>query len=134
MLLSAELFVEDLKAKGLPCDVHEDNDGDTIVSFNYGGKPTLFIFSGPEGKMVSMYTIFEKVPDSKLTDMYVLCNSLNARLKWLKFFVDDSNNLVIQDDAILTPDTAAEECFQLFILRLKILDDVKESIMRTIWS
>ena len=134
MLLSAELFVEDLKTKGLPCEVKEDSDGDVIVSFNYGGKPTLFIFTGPDGNFVSMYTLFEKVPDSKLTDMYVLCNSLNARLKWLKFFVDDNNVLVIQDDAILTPDTAAEECFQLFFLRLKILDDVKESIMRTIWS
>ncbi|MBQ3264732.1 MAG: YbjN domain-containing protein [Ruminococcus sp.] len=134
MLLSAELFVEDLKKKGLAYDVHEGDDGDTVVIFPYNGKQTLFIFSGNEGKSVSMYTVYEKVPDSKLTDMYVLCNSLNAKLKWLKFFVDDSNNLVVQDDAILTPETAAEECFELLIVRLKILDEVKGSIMRTIWS
>ena len=132
MLLSAQLFIEDLKSKNLQFNARELDD-EVVVSFPYDGKVTNFIFSGEDGKYVSMFTMFESIPADKVGDLLVVCNNLNATYKWLKFFVDKDNDLMVQDDAILSPESAAEECFELLVRRTNILKDVKSAIMRAIY-
>ena len=133
MLLSAQLFIEDLKSKNLHFDAKEVSDGDVLVVFPYDGKSTNIIFSGDEGKYVSMYTAFESVPAEKVSDMYAVCNQLNATYKWLKFYIDKDNDLMVEDDAIVSPDSAADECFELLVRRTHILKDVKPIVMRAIY-
>ena len=132
MLLAAQLFMEDLEAKELKYSFKEVND-DIVVSFPYDGKFTNFVFSGTDGCYVSMYTVFESCPADKVQDMLVLCNSLNAKYKWLKFYVDKDSDIMVEDDAIVTADNAAAECFELLARRINILKEVKPEIMRLIY-
>ena len=134
MLACAELFAEDLKSKNLNFTINEAADGDVVVKFPYDGKFTTFVFSGDEGRYVSMYTLFDSVPADRVSDVIICCNSLNAMYKWLKFYVDKDNDLMIQDDAIISQDTAAEECFELLLRRINILKDEKVRIMRAIYG
>ena len=133
MLLAAQLFMEDLEAKELNYSFREAGD-DVIVNFPYDGKFTNFVFSGNDGCYVSMYTVFESVPADKVPDMLVVCNSLNAKYKWLKFYIDKDSDLMIEDDAILTPEDSAAECFELLARRINILKDVKPIIMKAIYG
>ena len=48
--------------------------------------------------------------------------------------MDKDNDLVFHDDAILSPENAAEEAFELLIRTLKITDDVKPTFMRAIYA
>lgn len=133
MLKCAELFIEDLKAKELVCSVKEDSDGDVAVRFPYQGRDTCFIFRGEEGRYVSIFTVFESVPEEKVNDMYAVCNDLNATYRWLKFFVDRDNDLMVTDDAIVSEESAADECFELLGRRINILKEVKPIIMRALY-
>lgn len=133
MLLSAQLFIEDLESKQLKFDVKEASDGDVIVIFPFDGYSANIIFSGDDGRYVSMYTVFEKVPGDKVSDMYAVCNQLNSSYKWLKFYIDKDNDIMIQDDAIVTPESAADECFELLVRRSQIIKDVKPVIMRALY-
>lgn len=133
MLSCAQAFADDLQSKGLEFDVREDSDGDVILTFPYDGKLTNFIFTGEDGTRVSMYTRLETIAEDKVSDLIILCNTLNTNYKWLKFFVDRDNDLMIQDDAILSPDTAAEECFDLLLTRVRIYKECKPQIMRAIY-
>lgn len=129
----AQKFTESLKAKNLNFKSGVDRDGDSVVEFPYQGKITKIFFCGEDGAYMSLYLVFERIPDAKLADLLVVCNELNSSYKWFKFYLDKDNDLVIQDDAILDPDSAADEAFELLVRACKISEDVKPTIMRAIY-
>lgn len=71
----------------------------------------------------------------KLEQMYKLCSELNKGYKWVKFYVDESDNsITAQDDAIIQLDTCGEECYELVGRMVIIIDEVYPTMMKTIWQ
>ena len=134
MLACAELFIENLRSKNLNFDVNELPDGAVRVAFPYQGKVTRCIFNGDNGSYLSLYLDYEKIPEEKLADAVFLCNELNAEYKWVTFYVDKDNDLFLHDDAILAVENAAEEAFELLVRLVKIGEEEKPRIMRTIYT
>ena len=130
----AKLFTDLLDSKDLNYKSGVDKDGDSVVEFPYQGKVTKMFFSGEEGGYLSMYLVFERVPDDKVAEAIFVCNELNNRYKWVTFYVDKDNDVIFHDDAILSPANAAEEAFELLLRMIKIGDDVKPQIMRAIYA
>ena len=81
-----------------------------------------------------MYLVYERIPEEKVADVIFLCNELNAVYKWVTFYVDNDNDLVMHDDAIVSADIAADVCFELLVRMLKIVEDLKPRIMKTIYA
>ncbi len=135
MVICAEMFVETLRAKELQFDVRETEKGLCYVRFPYEGRITNVIFDSEDnGTHVALRTAFEKCPPEKVPDLLVVCNALNVQYRWLKFCVDDDNDIMVEDDAIVNPETAGEECFELLLRTVQILSEVKPSIMRAIYA
>lgn len=130
----AKLFTNLLDSKKLNYDSGIDRDGDFVVQFPYQNKVTKLFFSGNDGSYLSMYMIFERVPEEKVADVIFTCNDLNSSYKWVTFYVDKDNDVVLHNDAILTPDTAADEAFELLLRMVKIAEDAKPQIMRAIYA
>ena len=130
----AELFIENLKAKNMNFQAGTDKDGDVVVEFPYQGKVAKMFFAGEEGEYFSIYLVYESIPEEKLSDLVFLCNELNCRYKWVTFFVDSDNNLVLHDDAILAVSNAADEAFELLVRILKIGDEIKPMAMKAIYA
>lgn len=129
----AELFVANLKSKNLTYEVRELEE-ETVVSFPYDNRKTIFIFSGPEGEHAQMLTILERVPEEKFVDVVLACNQINSQFRYVKFVVDSDNDVTARTDAILDTGSADEECFELLIRSLKIIGDAKPVIMKAIYS
>jgi len=71
----------------------------------------------------------------KIAQMYKLCSELNKEYKWVKFYVDESDNtLTAQDDAIIQLDSCGVECYELVGRMVAIVDDVYPRMMKTIWQ
>lgn len=134
MLLCAEIFVNHLEEKELKYSVRVDDDGDVIVDFPYQGKITKCIFTGDDGKYLSFYQVFENVPLDKQAEMILLCNELNTAYKWVTFYVDDDNDLMLHNDAILCPACAAETAFELLLRLVNIADECKPKIMKGLYA
>ena len=134
MLLCAEKFIQKLKANNLNYAAGDTERGDTVLDFPYQGKVTKCIFSGEMGEYFSMYLVYERVPQEKVANLIYLCNELNAEYKWVTYYVDKDNDLIMHDDAIISPESAAEECFELLIRMLKISEDLKPRIMKEIYA
>lgn len=130
----AELFVNNLKSKNLNFQSGTDKDGDSVVEFPYQGKLAKMFFSGEQGTYLSMYMVYERVPEEKLTDVVFACNELNCRYKWVTFYVDGDNDIIFHDDAILSASDAGEEAFELLVRMMKIGDDVKPQLMKAIYA
>ena len=134
MLTCAELFTQYLKEKNFNYQTHEFDDGDIMIDFPYQGKTVKLVFSGEDGKYLSLYLNYEKVPEEKFVDLLVICNELNAKYKWATFYIDDDRDILIHDDAILSVETAADETFELLVRIIRIGDDVKPVIMKGIYA
>ena len=130
----AELLVNNLKEKNLNFQSGTDKDGDSVVEFPYQGKVTKMFFSGDDGKYLSMYMVYEHVPEDKLADVIFACNELNCQYKWVTFYVDKDNDVVLHDDALLSVDSASEEAFELLVRLVKIGEDIKPVIMKAIYA
>lgn len=129
----AELFVNDLKAKDM--NFGSGTNGDvSYVEFPYQGKVAKLLFSGENGQYLSIYLVYERVPEEKFADMILTCNEMNCMYKWVTFYVDDDSDLILHDDAILSEEHAADEAFELLVRILKIGEEVKPKIMRTIYA
>lgn len=130
----AELFVDLLKSEDFKFQTATDGDGDTVVSIAFQGKLSTIFFSGDTGNYLSIYTVFEHISDDKLADVIFTCNELNAQYKWVTFYVDKDNDLILHDDAILSIDNAAVESFELLLRTVKIAEDAKPKIMKAIYA
>lgn len=130
----AELFERFLKEQNLSCNSGTDSDGDSVIEFPYQGKVAKIFFTGDNGTYLSTYLVYEKVPEEKLADVIFVCNELNCQYKWVTFYVDKDNDIILHDDAILSVENAAEEAFELLLRMIKISDDVKPKIMRAIYA
>jgi len=130
----AELFVNNLKSKNLNFQSGTDKDGDSIVEFPYQGKLAKMFFCGEKGTYLSMYMVYERVPEDKTTEAIFACNELNCQYKWITFYVDRDNDVIFHDDAILSVDDAGEEAFELLVRMMKIGDDVKPQLMKAIYA
>lgn len=130
----AKRFTDLLDSRNLKYSTAIDSDGDFVVEFPYQGKATKMFFTGSEGSYLSMYLVFERVPEEKVADVIFTCNEFNSRYKWVTFYVDKDNDVVLHDDAILSPATAADEAFELLLRMIKIGDDIKPLLMRAIYA
>ncbi|MBE6943671.1 MAG: hypothetical protein E7453_05355 [Ruminococcaceae bacterium] len=129
----AQLFVDDLNSKDM--NFGSGNNGDvSFVEFPYQGKVAKLLFSGENGEYLSIYLVYERVPEEKFADMVLTCNEMNCMYKWVTFYVDSDSDLILHDDAILSVENAADEAFELLVRILKIGEEVKPKIMRTIYA
>ncbi len=131
-LATFELFKEFLDSKGLHYGAVIDDDGDGIIDLPYDRKSIKCIFSGD--RYLSLYLFFESVPEEKIADVILLCNELNSKYKFVKFYVDKDGDIIVRDDAVISVDTAADEAFELVLRMLDITKDCKPIIMKCIYA
>ncbi|MBQ3005647.1 MAG: YbjN domain-containing protein [Clostridia bacterium] len=133
MLKCAQLFTALLEEKNFNYDPRESDDASVVV-FPYEGKRFTCIFTGEKGEYLSLYVTYETIPQDKYADVLILCNELNAKFKWVKCYIDKDNDFCIQDDAILSESTAADETFELLLRLISISGDIKAPLMRAIYA
>ena len=123
-----KLFCEKLNEENLFYQIHEENN---VVTIGYSGKNfkslTFAVIFDDDGSAVSIkaYSIatFKK---NQLEDAYKFCNEMNTKYRWVKFYVDDDNELTASSDAIITKESIAEECIRMLALIISIVDSACE--------
>ena len=130
----AELLKKYLEEKKFNFKTSIVKDGDSLIEFPYQGKIARMFFSGDEGQYLSIYVEFERVPEDKKAEAIFACNQMNVQYKWVTFYVDNDKDLILHLDAILSPETAAEEAFELLVRTLQIGDDAKPVLMKAIYA
>ncbi len=137
MNLCAKNFIQTLDAKGLKYDVEERED-DCVVSASFtmdnaSLRVRLFIDDDNEHVAIRCFSI-ANAPENKYANALVACNKCNLEYRWIKFVIDSDRDINAQDDAIISPETAGEELFELMSRMLGIVDDCYPEFMKAIWS
>lgn len=130
----AELLTEKLTEKDYKFTTRETDSGNSVVLFPNNGKEAQCFFSGDNGEYLSIYMIFESVPKDKYAHAIVACNDVNAQYKWVTAYIDKDNDIMLHLDALLSPDTAAEEAFEMLVRFFQITNDIKPVLMKAIYA
>ena len=64
----------------------------------------------------------------------VVCNSMNDKFRWAKFFLNSDKDVVVQEDAVVEEATAGEELFELIVRMLNIMDEAYPEFMKARWA
>lgn len=113
-----------------------------VVSVGYAGNncPSIrlnFIF-GEDGRDVEIVSTgivrIPKEDTDKLFSALMGCSALNSHYRWITFYVDDDNEVIARDDAVIEPHTTGEECYELLLREVGIIDKAYPEIMKVIWN
>ena len=112
-----------------------------IVSITYSGKNsqsiTILVSFDPDGNNLvefGCYSIGSCNSDEKYANAIVLCNEMNKKYRWVKFFVDDDRAVVGKADAIVESSSVGSECSEIVNRMVGIVDDVYPEFMRLMWT
>ncbi len=130
----AEKFIALLDERKFHYSTHENNDGDVILDFPYDGKIAKCIFTGEIGQYISLYMQYESIPAEKRLKVIEECNEQNCRFKWVTFYVDADNDLMLHVDALLGLESAADEAFEMLVRMINIGKEAKNDIMKAIYA
>ena len=96
----------------------------------------ITVFFGDDDKDVAV-RVFDicKFPEEKRSKMFKVCSTLNAKFRWIKFYVDKSDNTInAANDAVVSPDTAGSEVFELVMRTCSIVDEAYPELMKAMWA
>ena len=141
MLKSVESFIGVLESKEIKFTHYppEGQRSTEVVKISYEGKHgnnlNFIFFFDSSGNSVNV-KVFEicKTDVEKIMNMYVTLNDINCEYRWIKMYIDTDNDVTASGDAIVNPDTAGEECFEMLIRYLSILDEVYPRLMKALWA
>ena len=105
-------------------------------------------YSGDNMKSIPVYVIFDKDGDpmvqlqcweimnfnNKEGEAMVACNELNAKYRWIKFYMDKDNDIIAECDAYIDAATCGEECLKLVKRVVNITDDAYPVLARAMWA
>ena len=77
---------------------------------------------------------FGKCPNGKRAALLEACNQLNTEYRWVKFYIDNDQDVSAALDAVIDIDTVGDECVQLVRRMVNIYDDAYPILMRACWA
>lgn len=77
---------------------------------------------------------FSKANDNNYAKILFACNKLNNRFRWVKFVIDDDNDVNIETDAIVDEHSVGEVLTTLVNQMCSIADDAYPILMKAAFS
>lgn len=101
-----------------------------------GGSMDIFLKFDESDTHVHLEGInFIKVPEGKYDAMYKVLNECNDQYTHVKFVLDtQEGQLNARDDDVIQLDSCGEECFELMIRMLKVVEAAYPKFMKVMWS
>lgn len=132
----AQSFADVLTARGLNHSGVEQMGEKEVVEFGMTTETTkvrvVSFFDG--NTLATRIFAFSKVPENKFGDALLACNALNDEYRFVKFYIDSDNEVVIAADDFLDEDSAGEEAMKVAITTVRIADEAYPKLQRAIWA
>ncbi|MBE5938102.1 MAG: YbjN domain-containing protein [Lachnospiraceae bacterium] len=125
-------------AKGVKYEVIDEDGAVLKLGFSMDNRDGIRLIvrfdSDSEGVSVKAYDL-AKFQEDKKQKMFEVCNKLNAQYRWVKFYVDESDNTItVEEDAVIQLDSCGEEVYQCCFQVVAIADEAYPEIMRAIFA
>jgi len=128
-------FLDQMDSEGVRYTQTESN----IVKIVYGGENldtiTIFVIFDEDGDPLVQLKCWNIAGfKGKEALAMEICNQLNARFRWVKFYVDKDSDVIADLDAMIDIDSCGEEVLAMVRRMVSILDDAYPSIAKARWA
>jgi hypothetical protein len=117
-----------------------EGDNREVISSGFGGMSNLssirilLIFDAEGQTMHLIAPQIVKVPQEKVGAMYKTVNALNQKFRWVKFYIDNDGDVMVDADCILDMDSCGQECLEIMQRTASIANEAFPIIMKELWS
>ncbi len=130
-----QLFMNYMDAQG----VKYVDKGDNVVLVTYNCKNIrsvpVYVFFDKEGDaLVQLYCWDIANFGDKMAEGMIACNTVNSEYRWVKYYVNQKNEIVCTCDAYIDEATCGSECLSLVHRVVNITDEVYPSFMRALYD
>lgn len=137
MNMAAKAFGAYLEKRDIKYTIRGDDEDMVLVRYagdNMSDIPVWFNFSTNTHDVAVRVVSIAKIPENKIANACFACSKLNSKYRWVKFYLDFDNEVTAELDAIITPSTVGEVCYELLRRIKNIVDETYLIFMQTIWS
>ena len=123
-------FTDAMDAKGIKYRLDDEHP---VVRVTYNGKNyerLTFTFRFDDSGKAFALRVFSvaNFTVEQLPDAYEFCNRMNAKYRWLHFYVDKDNDFTASADALIDITTAGAECCEFLSRAVSMMEDVCEEL------
>lgn len=139
MLKTTELFINELEEHELTYEpVRVLEDGDEMVQLGAKLDNTfvqlIILFDADEDAVAIRCFDLVRVSEEQYPKALMSCNTLNDRMRWVKFCIDKERNVQAEVDAVIDDTNAGKVTMNLVLRMASIIDDAYPVINKAIWS
>ncbi len=133
MNASAEAFIERLARHDIHYKDDAQPDGSHFVAVELAGNSgnlynIVMVFSADNMEVGVRIFQLGHVPTDRQRPMLRVLNGINEKYAWLRFYLDGDSDVAAALDAIISPKTAANVCWELVVRAFSVLDAVQKDI------
>lgn len=133
--IAAKLVEQFFESKETHPEVLRDNLLRTGWNFEGGSIDIFFQFDDTDSHVHLEGINFIKIPENKYDAMYKVLNECNDQYSHVKFVLDtEHGQLNARDDDVIQLDTCGEECFELMLRMVRVVQDAFPKFMKVIWG
>lgn len=127
---ATELIINSFDEHSVKYRVTEVEDASMVeAAFVVEAGPEVVVryISNDEGNDVAVciFGLIHRIPSTKRIDVMEACNTLSAKIRFFKFYLDSNSSVNVEADLpVRTDDECIGECcFELFVRIMRILDN-----------
>ncbi len=124
---------------------HDVDTDPTMIRMNYGGGDFVFSsltawvdFDPPSnGKGDTVHVVVPSVarfPGSARERGLELCNKISQDKRWIRCYIDNDDDLMVDADMYVTGGEFAEDVRALVAMMMSVIDDIYESAQKAQWN
>ena len=133
--MAAKLVAAFLESKETKVTVLEENLLRTGWNFEGGSVDIYFDFDETDSHVHVEGINFCSVPKSRYDNVYRALNECNNRFSHIKFVLNEERgSLAAREDAVIQLDTCGEECYELMIRMVQVVESAYPIFMKAIWA
>ena len=129
-----------LAERGLSFD-HVDEYDNPMIALGFGGGDfsythvvihLVFDLDGTSAQLVT--SPIASVPAEKTAAVLLALNQCNCKFRWVKFYLDEDNDVVANGDVMFDEQNTADTCIEMILRTANIIDDAYADIMKAVWG
>ncbi len=135
MSMYKQLFVQHMDAKGIKYTDRDERSVKVSYAGDYLKSIPIYVFFDKDGDPLVALKCWDIATFKDKRDRaIVVCNELNSKYRWVKFYVDDDNDIIADADAMLGAATCGEECLSMVRRIVNIVDEAYPLIFKALCS
>lgn len=135
MIHYAQLFADDLDAKGIKYTTQDDRIFKLIFSADNMDSITLHVYFEKEGRPLAEIKCWEIINFGDRQELAPeLCNQMNNIFRFAKFHVNDKGDIYAEVDMFFTEETVGRFCSEMVGRMVCIVDDAYARLAKARWA